>query len=70
MDAIIENIKISAKDCISHCEEKRHKTWFDEECSKLVDRRRLQDQSLVNEDNLSNVRRVASRYFRNKKGNI
>jgi hypothetical protein len=27
----------------------------------------LQDPSKVNEDNLSNVRRKASRYFRNKK---
>jgi hypothetical protein len=36
-DAIRENIKISAKECISHCEAKRHKPWFNEECSKLVD---------------------------------
>jgi hypothetical protein len=67
------NIKISAKECIGHCEAKRHKTWFDEECSKLVDRRKeaklqwLQDPSAVNEDNMSNVRREASRHFRNKK---
>jgi hypothetical protein len=39
----------------------------------VVDRRKqaklqwLQDPSVVNEDNLSNVRREASRYFRNKK---
>jgi hypothetical protein len=38
-DAIREIIKISAKDCISHCEAKCHKPWFDE-CSKLVDRRK------------------------------
>jgi hypothetical protein len=72
-DAIRKNIKISAKDCIGHCEAKRHKPWFDEECSKLVDRRKeakvqwLQDPSVVNEDNLSNVRWEASRHFRNKK---
>jgi hypothetical protein len=72
-DAIRENYKISAKECIGHCEAKRHKPWFDEECSKLVDRRKqvklqwLQDASLGNEDNLSNVRREASRYFKNKK---
>jgi hypothetical protein len=47
--------------------------WFDEECSKLVDRRKqaklqwLQDPSEVNEDNLSDVRREASRQFRNRK---
>jgi hypothetical protein len=35
----------------------------------LVDRRKqwLQDSSVVNEDNLSNVSREASRHFRNKK---
>jgi predicted metallo-beta-lactamase superfamily hydrolase len=70
-DAIRENIKISARECISHCGAKHHKPWFDKECSKLVDRRKeaklqwLQDPSVVNEDNLSNVRREASRHFRN-----
>jgi hypothetical protein len=40
---------------------------------KMVDRRKqaklqwLQDPSVVNEDHLSNVRREASRHFRNKK---
>jgi hypothetical protein len=49
------------------------KPWFDEECLKLVDRRKpaklqwLQDPSIMNEDNLRNVRRDASRRFRNKK---
>jgi hypothetical protein len=63
-DAIRENIKISGKKCIGYCEA-RH--------LKLVDRRKqaklqwLQDPSVVNEDNLSNVRREASRHFRNKK---
>jgi hypothetical protein len=72
-DAIRENIKISAKYCIGHCEAKRHKPWFDEGCSKLVDRRKqaklqwLQDPSEVNEDKMRNVRRDASRRFRNKK---
>jgi hypothetical protein len=41
--------------------------------NKLVDRRKqaklqwLQDPSVVNEDNLSSVRREPSRHFRNKK---
>jgi hypothetical protein len=49
------------------------KPWFDEECLKLVDRRKqaklqwLQDPSVVNEDNLSTVKWEASRHFRNKK---
>jgi hypothetical protein len=72
-ETIRENIKISAKECIGHCEGKRHNTWFDEECLKLVDRRKqvklqwLQDPSVVNEDNFSNVRREASRHFRKKR---
>jgi hypothetical protein len=47
--------------------------WFDEVCSKLLDQREqaklqwLQDPSEINRDNLNNVRREASRYFRNKK---
>jgi hypothetical protein len=72
-DTIRKNIKISAKECTDHCEAKRHKPWFDEECLKLVHQKKqaklqwLQDPSVVNEDNLSNVRRKASRHFRNKK---
>jgi hypothetical protein len=65
-DAITKNIQISAKERIGHCEAKGHKLWFDEECSKLFDRRKqaklqwLQVPSVVNEDNLSNARREAS----------
>jgi hypothetical protein len=45
---------------------------FDEECSKLVDRRKqvklqwLRDPSEANEDNLSDVRREVIRHFRSK----
>jgi hypothetical protein len=52
---IRENIKILAKKSVSHCELKHHKPWFDEECSKLVDRRKqanvqwLQGSSEANE---------------------
>jgi hypothetical protein len=51
---------------------KKHKPWFDEECSKLVDQRKqvklqwLQNASEINGDNLRIVRREGSRYFRNK----
>jgi hypothetical protein len=71
--AIRENIKFCAKEGISHCGAKHHKQWFDEECSKLVDQRKLaklqwlQNPSVVNEGNLSNVRWEATRHFRNKK---
>jgi hypothetical protein len=62
-----------AKESIGLCESKSYKPWFDEECLKLVDRRKegklqwLQDPSIVNEDNLCNVSREASRRFRNKR---
>jgi hypothetical protein len=52
---------------------KRHKTWIEEGCSKLLEQRKqaklqwLQDPSELNGDNLNNVRREASRHFRNKK---
>jgi hypothetical protein len=51
----------------------KHEPWFDEGCSKLLDQRKqaklqwLQDPSKINGDNLNNVRREASRYFRNTK---
>jgi hypothetical protein len=52
---------------------KKHKPWFDEGCSKLLDQRKqaklqwLQDPSEIYEDNLKNIRRENSRHFRNKK---
>jgi hypothetical protein len=70
---IRENIKSSATESLDYCESKHRKPWFDEECSKLVDRRkqaelkRLQDPGEMNEGNLSDVRWEASRHFRNKK---
>jgi hypothetical protein len=36
---LLESIK-TAEECISHCEAKHHKPWFEEECSKVVDQRR------------------------------
>jgi hypothetical protein len=72
-ETIRENIRISAKESIGLCESKSYKPWFDEECLKLVDRRKqaklqwLHDPSVVNEDNLRNVRREDSKHFKNKK---
>jgi hypothetical protein len=49
-----------------------YETWFDEECLKLVYRKKqakllwLQDPSVVKEDTWCNVRREASRHFRKK----
>jgi hypothetical protein len=72
-DNIRESIKISAQESLGYCKPKHHKTLFDEECSELVDQRKqaklqwLRDPSEANEDNLSDIRREASRHFRNKK---
>jgi hypothetical protein len=72
-DNIRENIKISAQENLGYCESTHSKPWFDEECSELVDRRKqaklqwLQDPSEANEDNVSDVRREASRHFRKKR---
>jgi hypothetical protein len=53
---------------------KKHKPWFDDGCSELLDQimeeaklQWLQDPSEINGDNLSSVRREASRYFMNEK---
>jgi hypothetical protein len=52
---------------------KKHKLWFDEGCTELLDQRKqaklqwLQDVSEINVDNPNNVRHEASRHFRNKK---
>jgi hypothetical protein len=70
---IRENIKASAKESLGHYELQQRKSWFDDECSKLIDRRKqaklqwLQNPSQVNGDNMDNVRREASRTFRTKK---
>jgi hypothetical protein len=68
-ETIRENIRILTKESIGLCESKSYKPWFNEECLKLVDQRLqwLQDPSVVNADNLHNVRREVSRHFRNKK---
>jgi hypothetical protein len=67
------NTNISAKESLGYFELKMHEPWFDEGCSKLLDQRKeaklqwLQDPSEINGDNLNNVRREASRHFRNKR---
>jgi hypothetical protein len=55
---------------------KKHKSWFDEECSRFLDQRKqakmqwLQDPNQSHVNNLSNVRREASRHFKGKKEGI
>jgi hypothetical protein len=72
-EMIRENIKISAKQRLGYFELRKHKPWFNKGCSEFLDQRKqaklqwLQDPSEINGDNLNNVRREASTYFRNKK---
>jgi hypothetical protein len=69
---IRENTKISAIESLGYYELRKHKPWFDEGCSKLLDQIKqaklqwLQDPCEINGDNLNNVRCEASRHFRNK----
>ena len=66
-------MKTSAKESLGLREFKQHKPWFDEECLHFLDERKqakmqwVQDPSQRNVDNVNNVRREASRHFRNKK---
>ena len=70
---IKENVKTSAKESLGLHELKQHKPWFNEECVYFLDQRKqakmqwIQDPSQSNADKLNNVRRDASRHFRNKK---
>jgi len=69
---IKQNIKTSAKGSLGLHEWKKHNTWFDKECVDFLDQRKqtkmqwIQEPSQSSVDNLNNVRRNASRYFRNK----
>ena len=68
-----ENVKTSVKESLGLHELKQHKPWFDEECVDFLDQRKqakmqwIQDPNRSNLDRLNNVRRDASRHFRNKK---
>jgi hypothetical protein len=55
---------------VCYFELKKHKTWFDEACIKhrQANLQWLLNPSEINGDTLKNIRREASRYFRNKKG--
>jgi hypothetical protein len=72
-ETIRENIKISAEENLGYYESTKHKPWFDKGCSKLLDQRKqaklqwLQDPSKIQGDNLNNVKREASRHFRNRR---
>jgi hypothetical protein len=66
-------MKTSAKDNLGYHKLKHDKPWFDDQCSKLVDKQKeaklqwLQNPRQINGDNLQNLRHETSRTFRNKK---
>jgi hypothetical protein len=70
---IKENINISAQESLGLHERKQHKPSFDAECAQFLDKSKqpkiqwLQNSNQRNGDQLHNVRRDASRHFRNKK---
>jgi hypothetical protein len=71
-ESIKENFNTSAKESLGLHEMKQHKQGFDEDCLGILDQRKqartqwIQDPSQSNIDNMKNVRRDASRHFRNK----
>jgi hypothetical protein len=77
-ESIKESIKTSATESLGMHEKKQHKPWFNEECLVILDQRKqakmqwIQDpsESNVRVDSLNNVRREASRHFRNKRRHI
>jgi hypothetical protein len=75
-ESIKENIKTSATESLGIHERKQHKPWFDEKCLVILDQRKqakmqwIQDPNESNVDNLNNVRRDASRHFREKSRHI
>jgi hypothetical protein len=68
-ETIRKNIKISAEESLGYYELKKHKPWFNEGCSKLLDQGKeskfqsLQDPSEIKGDNLKNVRHEVNRHF-------
>jgi hypothetical protein len=70
---IREIIKISVKESTGCHKLKKHKPWFEDGCSKLLDQRKQaklqwsQDPSEIKGDNLNGVRHEANRHFRDKK---
>jgi len=70
---IKENIKTSVTESLGLHKLKQHKPWLDEECLGFLDQRKrakmqwVRDPSQSNVDHLNNIRREASRHFRNKK---
>jgi hypothetical protein len=69
---ILEKISRTAEDNVGYHRLKRNKSWFENEFSKLVDKRKqaklkwLQNPKQISGENLQNFRRDTSRIFRKK----
>jgi hypothetical protein len=72
-ETIREDIKISAKVSLDYYELRKHKPWFDEGSSELLDQRKqaklqgLHDPSEINWDSPNTTKREDSRHCRTKK---
>jgi hypothetical protein len=75
-ESIRKNMIASTMDSLGYYKLKRHKSWFDVKCSKLLDQREqaklqwLQNPSQTKGNNINNARRETSRTSRNKPGNV
>jgi restriction endonuclease S subunit len=76
-ETIRENIKVLAKESLGYFELKKHKLWFEERYSKILDQRKqakpewLQYPREINGNNMNNIKRVTARKdFRNEKKTI
>jgi len=71
-ESMKDNIKIPAKESLGLYESKQHKHCFDEEWLGFLEQKKqskmqwVEDSNQSSVDNLNNVRRGASRHFRNK----
>jgi hypothetical protein len=70
---VTEDPLIKAKKSLRYYELKKHKPWFDEGLSGVLDKTKqarfqwLHNPNEIKEDNLNNIKREASRHFRSKK---
>ena len=71
-ETIQENIKTSAKESLGLYELKLHKPWFDENCLRILDKKKqvkmqwLQNPNQSRVYNLNTVKRETRRHFRKK----
>jgi hypothetical protein len=72
-ESIWESIEIPVKESLGYCELKKHKPWFQERLSELLDKRKrakmqcLEDPGGISGDTLNNTRRESRRQFSKKK---